>query len=138
MPDIETQCPCGHIQLRISGEALVHTYCHCEDCRAANGAAYVATAVYPAAAVTIEKGQPIQLVIKTTPRVRCGNCGTPLFTEVKGAGLRSLNAYLLPKGEFRPSFHVQCQDAVLPVVDELPHYKGFPAMFGGTDEIVPW
>jgi hypothetical protein len=49
-----------------------------------------------------------------------------------------LNGYLLPQGEFRPTFHVQCRFAVRPVSDELPHFKAMPARFGGSDEVVEW
>ena len=52
--------------------------------------------------------------------------------------MRSVNAYLLPKGVFRAQFHVQCQHAVRPIVDNLPHYRGFPAAFGGKEEFVDW
>ena len=52
--------------------------------------------------------------------MRCADCGTFLFTEVSSAGLRSLNAYLLPKGSFAPQFHIRCAHAVMPVVDDLP------------------
>jgi hypothetical protein len=64
--------------------------------------------------------------------------GTYLFSEIARVGMRSVSAYLLPKGEFNPQFHVQCQHAVLPVADNLPHYKGFPASFGGVEEFVDW
>ena len=60
------------------------------------------------------------------------------YAEPSDASLRSVTAYLLPPGVFRPAFHMQCQHALLPVVDELPHYKGFPALFGGSDEQVDW
>ncbi len=138
MKSIEIQCLCGATAVKISGEPLVQAYCHCDDCQAAHGAAYVATVAYPAQAVAVLKGQLIPLVVRTTQRMRCASCGTPLFTEVASAGLRSVNAMLLPKGEFKPQFHLQCQHAVLPVVDDLPHYKGFPAAFGGSDELVGW
>jgi hypothetical protein len=49
-------------------------------------------------------------------------------------GVRSVIATLLPRGTFQPAFHMQCQHALLPVRDALPHDKGYPAMFGGTDE----
>jgi hypothetical protein len=52
--------------------------------------------------------------------------------------LRGVNGYLLPPGEFNATFHMQCQFAVRPVRDELPHYKSRPARFGGTDETVDW
>jgi hypothetical protein len=88
--------------------------------------------------VQVVKGQPVQIVIKRVQRMRCATCATPLFTEVESAGVRSVSGYLLPKEEFKPQFHVQCQHALLPIVDDLPHYKGFPAAFGGSDEVVSW
>jgi hypothetical protein len=33
---------------------------------------------------------------------------------------------------------MQCQDAVAPIRDGLPHYKEYPAMLGGSDEQMPW
>lgn len=135
---IEVQCLCGATALKIKGKPLAQVYCHCTDCQAAQGAAYVPNAVYPADQVEVARGEPVTLRVKTTPRLRCAACGTPLFTEVAAAGLRSLNAYLLPEGEFTPQLHIYCADAVLPVVDSLPHYAGLPAAFGGNDEMVDW
>ncbi|HLY00662.1 MAG TPA: hypothetical protein VKR62_18350 [Roseiarcus sp.] len=78
------------------------------------------------------------MVVRTVERMRCAKCGTYLFSELANVGMRSVNAYLLPKGSFAPQFHVQCAHAVLPVVDGLPPYKGFPASFGGSEEFVAW
>ncbi|MBI3523230.1 MAG: GFA family protein [Betaproteobacteria bacterium] len=138
MKTIEAQCRCGAIGLKITGEPVAQIYCHCDDCRAAHGAAYVASSIYPAQSVQVERGQPAPVVVKATQRMRCVACGTHLFSEIASVGLRSVNAFLLPKGEFNPQLHVQCQHAVLPVVDNLPHYKGFPASFGGAEEFVAW
>jgi hypothetical protein len=135
---IETQCRCGAIGLKISGEPAVQLYCHCDDCQAAHAAAYVPSAIYPAAAVEVIRGEPAAMVVKATRRMRCAACGAYLFSEISGAGMRSVSGYLLPRREFKPQFHVQCAHAVLPVVDKLPHYKGFPPAFGGTDELVGW
>lgn len=138
MKSVEVQCLCGATALKLIGEPIAQVYCHCDDCQAAHGAAYVATAAYPSQDVQVLKGNLTELVVKAAPRMRCANCGTPMFTEVTGAAIRSVNATLLPKGQFKPQFHIQCQHAVLPIVDNLPHYKGFPAAFGGTDELVGW
>ncbi|MEO7068050.1 MAG: GFA family protein [Rhodanobacter sp.] len=138
MKTIELQCRCGEIGLEITGEPIAQIYCHCDDCRAAQGAAYVASSVYPAPSVRVVRGQPVSVIVKTTPRMRCATCGTLVFVDVISADMRSINAFLLPKGEFTPQLHVQCQHAVLPVVDNLPHYKGFPASFGGAEEFVAW
>ncbi|WP_425438670.1 GFA family protein [Rhodanobacter glycinis] len=94
--------------------------------------------IYPKEAVEVVSGEPTPIVVKTTKRFRCITCGTHLFSEIEAAGLRSVNAFLFPEGEFHPQAHVQCQHAVLPVADNLPHYKGFPAAAGGSDECVDW
>jgi hypothetical protein len=124
--------------MKITGEPVAQIYCHCDDCRAAHGAAYVAASIYPAQSVQVVRGQPTPIAVSKTQRMRCAACGTHLFAEITNPGLRSVNAFLLPQGKFNPQFHIQCQHAVLPVVDGLPHYKGFPAAFGGAEEFVDW
>jgi hypothetical protein len=138
LTSIETQCRCGAVALKISDEPAVQLYCHCDDCQTAHSAAYTMSAIYPAASVQVVNGEAVALVVKSTRRMRCGACGTHLFSELTRVGMRSVNAYLLPAGVFKPQFHVQCQHAALPVVDDLPHYKGFPAAFGGREEFVAW
>lgn len=138
MKSLDVQCLCGAVRLRVEGEAQEQFYCHCDDCQAVSGGAYVGVAVYPAAAVSVVQGQLQAWTYRTLPRHRCVVCGTQLFGEVSELGLRGVKANLLPPGAFRPAFHIQCQYAVLPVRDALPHYKGFPARFGGTDEQVDW
>ncbi len=134
----ETKCRCGAVKLRITGEPVVQLFCHCQDCQAAHDAAYAAAAIYPAASVEVIAGEPRPQVIRATPRMRCADCHTHLFSEIAAAGVRSVNAYLLPEGVFQPQFHVQCAHAMRPVVDDLPHYRGFPPAFGGRDEFVAW
>lgn len=137
-PFFEAACRCGETVLRIDGDPLVQLYCHCDDCQAAHGAAYVPAAIFPAPAVEVLQGHLHAVVVRTTPRLHCAACGTYLFAEIAEHGLRSLSAYVLPQGVFRPQFHVQCQYALLPVIDELPHYQGFPAAFGGAETFVEW
>ncbi|MDO4795780.1 MAG: GFA family protein [Brachymonas sp.] len=132
------RCPCGQVRIELGGTPIAQLYCHCDDCRSAHAAAYVASAVYPAAAVTVTHGQLHARILKTTPRMACAACGTHLFSELADMGLRSVNAFLLPPGHFQPQMHIQCQHAVLPVKDDLPHYKGWPPMAGGNDETVDW
>jgi len=138
MKNTKVSCLCGSVIAEISGDPVIQAYCHCDDCQTAHSAAYVLSSVYPSDAVNVQKGELTPLVVKTTQRMRCSKCGTFIFTDVKSANLRSVNAMLLPKDDFKPQFHLQCQYAVLPVVDNLPHYKGFPAAFGGTDDLVSW
>jgi hypothetical protein len=132
------QCLCGAIKLELGGEPLACFYCHCDDCQAVHGAAYLPAALYRTAQTRIVAGEPARWKRKTTTRATCVACGTRVFAEPPGLEIRSITAYLLPEGVFRPTFHVQCQHALLPVNDDLPHFKGFPAMLGGSDEPVAW
>ena len=72
------------------------------------------------------------------PRKRCATCGTQVLAEVPGGKQIGIKANLLLTGVFKPTFHENCRFAVVPVADELLHYKGYPAEFGGTDETVDW
>lgn len=135
---IDVHCRCGQISLEITEQPVVQAYCHCDDCRAAHGAAYVASSTYPATAVKVVHGTPTPIVVKTTQRMRCETCGTHLYSEITSVGLRSVNAFLLPNEEFKPQLHVQCQHAVLPIIDDLPHFKDFPSEGGGSGELVEW
>ncbi|MHB8473874.1 MAG: GFA family protein [Gammaproteobacteria bacterium] len=138
MKTSDIQCLCGAIKIRLSGEPIAQFYCHCDDCQAVHGGAYVPRAMYPSQAVEVIQGEPMTWILKTTPRTRCTICGTHLFAEVSSFGVRGVNAYLLPAETFKPQFHIQCQYAVLPIQDKLPHFKAFPAKFGGSDETVDW
>jgi hypothetical protein len=132
------QCRCGAVRVELTSEPIAQFYCHCDDCQAAHGAAYIPIMMYSSDAVKVTKGDPSAWALKRTPRRSCPECGTRVFAEVPGLGVRGVSALLLPAGQFKPAFHIQCQFAMLPVVDSLPHYKAFPASFGGSDEVVDW
>ena len=138
MKTVDITCLCGSVQLRLSGEPAAQFYCHCDDCQATSGGAYIAVAVYPADAGFHSKGELVAWTLKMMPRKRCAICGTQVLAEVPGGKQIGIKANLLPAGVFKPTFHENCRYAVVPVADELPHYKGYPAAFGGTDETVGW
>lgn len=132
------QCRCGAVEIELSAPPIAQFFCHCDDCQAMHGAAYVPESVYPAEAVRIVRGTPASYALKRNPRLTCPTCGTRLFIDVLARELRGLNGYLLPADQFRPSYHMQCQFAVNPVKDNLPHYKSRSPQFGGPDETVDW
>jgi hypothetical protein len=131
------QCSCGAVEMRLTGTPVVQYVCHCDDCQAAHGKAY-SCSLYPTAAVSVERGKTDTFTQKTSPRTKCKHCGTYLFAEVPGHPVRGVNADLLPEGMFSPEFHMQCRYAAAPVEDNLPHYKGIPARFRGSDELMSW
>jgi hypothetical protein len=132
------ECRCGEVAIEVTGEPIVQFYCHCDDCQAMHGAAYVPESVYPASAVTITRGTTSAWKLKHTPRVTCVKCGTRMFADVLSQKLRGVNGALYPAGGFAAKYHIQCKFAVAPVRDDLPHYKSMPRAFGGSDELVGW
>ncbi|SRR5712691_4277762 len=85
------------------------------------------------------KGEPVeQFYCHCDDCHRCAACGTQLMAEVPGLDQVGVKANLLPADMFKPRFHINCRYAVLPVKDDLPHFKSFPAKFGGSDETVNW
>ena len=135
---MRVSCRCGETDIEISAAPVVQFFCHCDDCQAMHGAAYVPESVYPADAVSIVKGEPASWTLKRNPRFFCRACGTRLFIEVIALKLRGLSGALLPPEAFRPEFHMNCRFAVRPVVDALPHYLGRPPQFAGSDDRAEW
>ena len=138
MEAVTVKCRCGSVQLRLDSAPVAQFYCHCDDCRAATGGAFIPIALFPTEALSVVGGSIFTWTYKTLPRTRCSTCGTFLFGEPPGLGLRGLSGFLLPSELFAPAFHIQCRYAVLPVKDVLPHFKSLPASFGGVDEVVGW
>lgn len=138
MTTTEISCPCGAVRVRINGEPLTQFYCHCDDCQAVHGGAYIGAAIYPSDAVTVTQGDLIAWTLRRLPRRRCAICGTQMIADVPGLGGCGVIANRLPKGTFKPEYHIQCQYAVLPIKDDLPHFKSIPARFGGSDDTVDW
>jgi len=134
---VTVQCSCGAVQIQLTGRPVVQYFCHCDDCQTVHGKAY-ACMLYPTAAASVESGETEAFTLKTSPRTRCKSCETYLFAEVPGYGVRGVNADLLPPGVFTPEFHIQCRYAQAPIEDDLPHYKGVPARFKGSDELMEW
>lgn len=132
------QCPCGEVRIEIKNEARWQVYCHCDDCQRAHGAAYVPRAVFDRNDVAIESGSTRSWINRTRTMVICSSCGTHLFGEHEGSPYRGVNASLFPDGSFKPSAHLQCQYAVAPVLDRLPHYRDFPEEWGGSGVQMDW
>ncbi len=75
-------CRCGAVEIEINAEPIVQLFCHCDDCQAVHGGAYVPESVYPADAVKVVRGDPMAWKLKRSPRLTCRECGTRLFIDV--------------------------------------------------------
>ncbi|HEV2110028.1 MAG TPA: GFA family protein [Gammaproteobacteria bacterium] len=135
---VEIRCLCGAVRAELAGEPLMQFYCHCDDCQAVSGGAYVALAMFPLAALRVLQGETAPFTLRSLSRERCAACGTQLFVRLPAQGACVVKANLLPAAMRKSEFHMQCRYAVLPVKDGLPHYRGVPVIFGGSDEVMEW
>jgi hypothetical protein len=138
MSGMIVKCLCGQCEVKITASPVEQFYCHCDDCRAVAAGAYLSVSLYPSESATLVGGHSTTWVYKTMPRIFCAACGTLLFGEVTELGLRGVNASLLLKQDFTPRFHQQCCFADVPIGDDLPHFAGLPAMWGGSDQQIGW
>lgn len=130
-------CCCGHIELELAGAPLTELFCHCKDCQSVHGAAYTPAAMYRKDDVKLVRGSPIRWKLRTTQRWACPDCGARLLSEGTSE-VWGVNPYMPGYGRFAPRMHINCESAVLPVIDDLPHYRTVPSAFGGSDERVHW
>jgi hypothetical protein len=128
-------CTCGAVKIQLAGEPLLQYFCHCDNCQAVHGAAYPVS-LFAAPTVSVVSGDTDVFTLRTAPRTKCRRCQTYLFAQV--ADFAGVNGNLLPRGMFKPQFHIQCRYAAAPIQDDLPHYKGIPARFRGSDELMQW
>ncbi len=79
-PEIfEGGCLCGATRFRVAGPAAKPCYCHCQSCRGAAGAPFVAWATFASASFRITRGELARH--RSSERVTrgfCPACGTAL------------------------------------------------------------
>ena len=138
MSEVQFKCTCGACAVKAVGDPVMQVYCHCDDCQAAAGGPYVARSIYPKGQVEVVSGETRSWTYKTNTRTFCARCGVTLFSEPPGDRFTGCNAALFPAGAFKPTAHIQCQSAMVPVKDDLPHYRDWPPGVGGTGELVGW
>ena len=87
----KVHCACGAVEMLITGKPAAQYVCHCDDCQAVHGGPY-SCSLYPSAAVSIERGDIDSFTRRTHPRTKWKVCGTYLFADVPGDGVRDVNA----------------------------------------------
>lgn len=127
-------CHCGAIRYSCTLEPVAMFNCHCTDCQAASGGAFVTVAVVQEAALAIDGSPSAYRVVgdagRWTERHFCTDCGSPLFAKAEMAkGLISLKAGSLDDVSwFKPQFDSWvCSKPDWVVVDEgLTQFERFP------------
>jgi hypothetical protein len=132
-------CPCGAVQLEISGPPAVQAYCHCNSCRSWLSAPIHAAALWPSPNVKVVKGAENLGLYKRTEnshRRFCKSCGAAVFVLHPTMGMTDVPAGSVQGLTYTPALHVNYGEKVMSVRDGLPKFKDFPKDFGGSGEML--
>ena len=130
-------CLCRGVQLTVEGQAEVMGYCHCNSCRKWSAGPVNAFSLWKPHALKIARGAQNIATFNLTPRSYrkwCTTCGGDVFTEHPGMGLVDIYAATIPDLQFKPAFHVNYAETVLPMRDGLPKFRAMPKEVGGSGE----
>lgn len=133
-------CFCGSVEIQVAGQPEAMGYCHCQSCRHWSASPVNAFTLWKPSSVEVIKGADrIGVFNKTERSARqyCKSCGGHLLTDHPLWGLIDVYAAILPTFAFRPQLHVNYQESVLRMRDDLPKMKDLPAEMGGSGERLP-
>lgn len=128
-------CVCGAIRYESAEEPTFVAHCHCRDCQKISGGAMGTFVMIPKAGFKLLKGKPksYRFVADSGNEVFrdfCGDCGTPLFSELKGMP----DAWVVKAASLddpswlKPAMHIYT-DSAQPwdkIPDDLPRAPGMP------------
>ncbi|MFK7746222.1 MAG: GFA family protein [Roseobacter sp.] len=136
------QCSCGTVKLEAEGEPVVQCYCHCNSCRSRTGSPVSAPVLWPKSSVRFSAGEDkVDRYSKyNEPEggvFTCAICKGLVGVHLAEAQLFDIFAGLLSDLDFKPTVHLNYENAVLPIHDGLPKLKDMPTDWGGSGEFLP-
>lgn len=136
---IEGACGCGGVRFVAEGEPIVQAYCHCRSCQRAHAAPLVAAAIFPRDQVSytgeVQSAKVTERADAAT-RIFCAACGTRMIVEPPPPVRTIFPALCTSTDWFSPSMHMQWEERVIDVADELPKFLDYPKELGGTGRTV--
>ncbi len=80
---LKGSCLCGNVQYQYNGTLDEISICHCEQCRKAQGSAFVPVSPVQSRLFVILKGQDYLKEYRSSPnkvRAFCRECGSPIYS----------------------------------------------------------
>lgn len=123
-------CFCGAVRFRISGSISQACYCHCESCRRAAGAPYVAWCTVESDRFVVTTGH--LTLHASSPKVSrgfCATCGTSITYahDARPGEIDVTIATLDDPEHVAPTRHIWLIDKLpwVEINDALPKFEGF-------------
>ena len=123
-------CLCGAIRYTIEGPLGALVFCHCSQCRKAQGTAFASSVPVAARQFSLQSGAEKLKCYRATPhkgRYFCADCGSPIYSRIDGAdSLRVRAGSFDCPVDLVPSAHIFVADKAswFEITDALPRYSG--------------
>lgn len=122
-------CLCGTIRYEVTGELGPIVFCHCSQCRKAQGAAFGANAAVKADDFRITAGENALTAFESSPgktRAFCKVCGSPILSRLdsRPGVIRLRIGTLDSKIDARPVAHIftASKSEWFAIHDDLPQH----------------
>lgn len=129
---LKGSCLCGNIQYQYDGSIDEISICHCEQCRKAQGSAFVAVSPIQSSAFFILRGQEYLKEYRSSlgkVRAFCRECGSAIYSarddqpDVKRLRLGTLETPVEVKNKYH--IFVGSKASWFDIKDDLPQFQGF-------------
>jgi hypothetical protein len=126
------RCACKAVAYEVSDEFVAAFNCHCSNCRALTGSAYLPWGEIERAKLTVTEGAGSLMVIgdaDAAHAVRCGACWSLIYWTVRGgAYVRVPYGSLIDEPALKPAAHmfVGSKASWHEIRDDLPQHDAYP------------
>jgi hypothetical protein len=127
------RCLCGTVRFEVAGGLGPIAFCHCTECRRANGSAFAANANVARSEHRFTSGASALVEYESSPgklRAFCGRCGSPMYsrTTADPETLRIRLGTLDQDPGGRPRLHVWTSEkaAWFDILDDVKQIPSIP------------
>ena len=128
--EITGGCLCGKVRYRLRRAPSEIYFCHCGQCRKAQGTAFAASVPVPADDFILTAGAEYLRTYRSSARKAryfCGHCGSPIYSQVDRTPILRIRAGSLDRADtLHGAAHIYTADQAswYRILDELPQYAG--------------
>jgi hypothetical protein len=125
------RCACQAVAYEVSDEFVAAYNCHCSNCRALSGSAFLPVGQIEGNKITVIKGAKSLLLEGDPPsasEVRCGECFSLLYWKYPDGSVGVLYGTLIDEPSLKPTHHqfVGSKAAWYEILDDLPQHDEYP------------
>jgi len=126
------RCACKAVAYEVSDEFVVAYNCHCSNCRALSGSAFLPVGQIASNGSTVAKGAESLLVegaADAAQEVRCGECFSLIYWTYPDGSVGVPYGTLIDEPSLKPMHHqfVGSKAPWYEILDDLPQYDTRPA-----------